>query len=189
MFDSGDGFSLLVRALVDDFVIVRIIDSAKSRCDKHLVRNGSFDRKWQDLLFTMNRELEKPYLAHFTIRVELRVRIVTKIFQQPKIPPAFRSDGHVSPARNQHKSVYREIECLLLYQSIIYSRKRLLAEFSRRRVGQDVALQPVMVGVLTSAVEILHGSHDHGPQNYFILQRKADTASVRYFERFKDLLI
>jgi len=110
MFDSGDGFSLLVRALVDDFVIVRIIDSAKSRCDKHLVRNGSFDRKWQDLLFTMNRELEKPYLAHFTIRVELRVRIVTKVFEQPQIPPAPWSYRSISSAGYQSKSVDRKID-------------------------------------------------------------------------------
>src|SRR5579863_3242075 len=156
---------------------------------KYLARNCRFDRNRQDLLFMMNLELKQPNRANLTICVELRVRIVTKVFKQPQIPPAFRSDGRVPPAGNQNESVNREIGCLLLDQPIIHPRKRLLAKLPRRRIRQDVAFQPVMVRILTSAMEALHGSHDNCSQNYFGLQRKADTAGIRYLERSKDILV
>ena len=54
--------------------------------------------------------------------------------------------------------MYREVEGLLLDQSTIHPGKRLLAKFPCCRVDQDVALQPVVVGILPSGMKALPGS-------------------------------
>src|ERR1035441_7456713 len=98
-----------------------MFSNQEPRCDKYLARNGRFDAKRQDFLFLVNLEFEKPDLANLAICVKLRVRVVAKVFEQPQILPALRSDRLVPSAGNQNKSVYREVGCPLLDQSIIYA--------------------------------------------------------------------
>src|SRR3984893_7635693 len=109
----------------------------------------------------MNLEFEKPDLANLAIRVELRVWVMAKIFEKSQVFPALRPDGRIPPAGNQNKSVYWEIECRLLDQPIVYASKRLLANFTSRSIGQDAGFEPVVVRILSGAVQALHGSHDN----------------------------
>ena len=85
--------------------------------------------------------------------------------------------------------MYWEIECRLLGQPIVYPGKRLLANLTGSSKSQNTGFEPVVVRILPSTVQTLHGSHDNCSHHCFVLQRQADTASVRHFEGLEDLLV
>ena len=98
-------------------------------------------------------------------------------------------NGFVPPAGGQGKCVYRKVECLLLDQSTIHARQRLVPKFSRRRVRQDAAFEPIVVGILTSTVEVLLGSHDNCSQNSLVQEGQSNPASISNLEGSKYFLV
>lgn len=85
--------------------------------------------------------------------------------------------------------MYRKVQCLLLNQSIIHAGQRLLPELPRRRVRQDAAFEPIVVGILTSAVEVLLGSHDNCSQDGLTTEGQSDSSSIANLERSKYLVV
>lgn len=83
----------------------------------------------------------------------------------------------------------RKIECLLPDQSAIRAGQRLLADFSRRNIGQGAALQPVVVRVLAGDMHTLHRVHNNRPSEEIVPKAQPDPACIRDLERSKDLLV
>lgn len=113
----------------------------------------------------MQPEFEDPNLASFAIDVKLRVRIVAKVLEEPKVFPPPGSDRFVSPACDQRKAVERELLFLLLNQTSVRARQSLFADLTCRRVGESLTLQPIVVRILSSTMKTFTGSHDRGADN------------------------
>src|SRR5580700_10369997 len=97
----------------------------------------------------MNFEFEQPDLTNITVSVELRIRIVTKVLEQTKILPPFRSNGSVSSAGSQDEPVYRKAKLNLFNQPIVCACEGLFAKLPCRRIGENATLQPILIRVLT----------------------------------------
>jgi hypothetical protein len=175
----------LLIALLHDHIVIGVIGRSVFRCRECALRDSRVGSERHKRFLVMNPELKKPDAVYLAVRIELSIRIVTKVFQQPQILPASRSDGFVPSAGDQDK----DSSALLLNQSLVWARERLLSNPGRRRVGQDTLLKPVLEGIFTDSVNALHSSHDYRPGNGGVPQVQPYPACIRNPKRPEYILV
>src|SRR3989338_4855829 len=117
----------------------------------------------------MNFKLKNPNFTNFSVRIELCIWIMSQVFKQPKIFPAFWSNGFISSAGNQNKTVNWKIKIFLFDYTIVNSSECLLTDFSSRRVSQNIAFEPIVIRIFASDMEILYRSHNRRSHDGFFL--------------------